>query len=236
MRLALHSWGDGPRTALLVHGFSDDARTWWRLGPALADLGCTVLAPDLRGHGDSPRGSSYRLQDFADDLVDTLPSGADLALGHSLGALALGLAAPRLRARRTVFVDPAWLRTGVADVVLGPLATSVQDLPAASSSWSPEDLDVELASNARVDPDVGTALAQALREGPFPAPPAPEEGSLVLVPELEPLLHPDTHALLEASGYTVVTQPGVRHVVHRDDPAGFLAVLRDQLVADELVA
>ncbi len=60
VRLSVRVWGSGPRTALLVHGFSDDAQTWWRVGPALADLGHTVLAPDLRGHGCSPRAAALR--------------------------------------------------------------------------------------------------------------------------------------------------------------------------------
>ncbi|MGZ6827500.1 MAG: alpha/beta fold hydrolase, partial [Mycobacteriales bacterium] len=96
MRLHLRTWGTGPRSALLVHGFSDDATTWWQVGPALADRGFTVLAPDLRGHGLSPRGGGYALADLAADLVDTLPTGVELAVGHSLGAAVLALAVPAL--------------------------------------------------------------------------------------------------------------------------------------------
>lgn len=233
MKLAVRSWGDGPRTALLVHGFSDDALTWWRVGPSLAEKGYTVLAPDLRGHGGSARCSSYGVEDFAGDLVDTLPRGADLALGHSLGAMALGLAAARLKARRTVFADPAWLRTAVAGALDRPLPAGPDQLP---PGWAPADVAADLASNALVDPRIGPCLAEALRGGPFAPPPAPEPGSVVLVPELDPVLPPQAHPLLEALGYRIVTQASVRHVMHRDDPAAFLAVLHDQLRRDELVA
>ena len=49
---------------------------------------------------------------------------------------------------------------------------------------------------------------------------------MVLVPGLDPVLSPQAHPLLQTLGYRVVTQPGVRHVMHRDDSAGFEAVLR----------
>lgn len=237
MRLTQRQWGSGPRTAVLVHGFSDDGGTWWRVGPALAACGFTVLAPDLRGHGRSPRSRSYELEDFAADLVDTLPVQTDLLLGHSLGALALGLAAPRLLARRTVFVDPPWLVTGVGDSLLGPLPTTVDGLPPQSAAWDQEDVDVELRSNDCVDPQVAPALSDALRAGPFHPPHAPEHGSVVLVPGLDPVLSPQAHPLLQTLGYRVVTQPGVRHVMHRDDSAGFEAVLREHVLPlDEAVA
>ncbi|MFJ6722840.1 alpha/beta fold hydrolase [Streptomyces sp. NPDC091259] len=68
---------------MILHG-----RTWGDGGPALAELGYRVIAVDLRGHGVSGRGE-YSPRAFADDLIETLPTGADLALGHSLGGLAL---------------------------------------------------------------------------------------------------------------------------------------------------
>ena len=49
-------WGTGPRRALLLHGLSSAGSTWWREAPELADLGFTVVAPDLRAHGTSPKG------------------------------------------------------------------------------------------------------------------------------------------------------------------------------------
>lgn len=60
---------------------------------------------DLRGHGTSERGE-YSPELFAKDLVDTFPEGAELAVGHSLGGLALSLAVAELRPRRAVFIDP----------------------------------------------------------------------------------------------------------------------------------
>src|SRR5690349_5840583 len=84
-----------------------DHRTWRRVGPALADRGYRVVGVDLRGHGASGRGA-YSAESWAGDLVETLPHAPDLALGHSLGGTALGLAVERLAPARAVYADPAW--------------------------------------------------------------------------------------------------------------------------------
>jgi pimeloyl-ACP methyl ester carboxylesterase len=232
--LKVRTWGNGPRTALLVHGFTDDAETWWQVGPLVAELGFTVLAPDLRGHGHSPRGASYTFHDFADDLVTSLPAEADLALGHSLGAIVLGLAAPRLRPRRAVFVDPAWLRAR-GDVPLDtPLPSDAQQLPAG---WSAQDVAVDLASNERTDPAIGPALmANVAATDMIAVPPAVHPGAVVLVPELAPALPLSAHDAVMAAGYEILTQPGVGHVMHRDDLAGFMELLRPQLVEGGVLA
>ena len=59
--LATHEWlptetdaGAAAPVAILVHGITGWWRTWWRVGPALADHGWRVIAVDLRGHGESP--------------------------------------------------------------------------------------------------------------------------------------------------------------------------------------
>lgn len=231
MQLNVRWWGSGARTALLVHGFSDDSSTWWRVAPAIADLGFTVLAPDLRGHGESPRADSYRLEDFAQDLVDTLPGEADIALGHSLGAIALGLAAERLHPRCAVFVDPSWLRPRGEVMVGAALPLKPSDLPREVAHWSAEEVAVDLASNRRTDSQVmSSLLAELAPHEHIPPPPAPHPGALVLVPELSPVLPVAAHPVLASIGYEIRTLPGVRHVLHRDDFEGFMELLRPGLV------
>jgi pimeloyl-ACP methyl ester carboxylesterase len=234
VRLNVRTWGEGPRTALLLHGFSDDAETWWQVAPAISDLGFTVIAPDLRGHGLSPRGAGYALAEFAADVVETAPAGLDLALGHSLGALVLGLAAPRLQPRRAVFVDPPWLRSGADLALVRDLPTTADELPV---HWSAADVAVDLTSNGRLDPAVAHALAaELLPMRAVPIPPVAVPGSVVLVPELEPALPLDAQPAALAAGYEVRTQPGVSHVMHRDDLDGFLELLRPLLAAEGAAA
>jgi pimeloyl-ACP methyl ester carboxylesterase len=107
--------------AVLLHGITSSSATWWRVGPALAERGFDTVAPDLRGHGASPRGTpGIGLEELAADVADTVsglragPALAgngprvDLAVGHSLGALVLLTllgADPRF-ARFVVLEDP----------------------------------------------------------------------------------------------------------------------------------
>src|SRR5262245_7396144 len=90
LKLNYVDWGneDAP-TLLLVHGGRDHARSWdWVAEDLARDF--HVIAPDLRGHGDSQWavGSSYSLIDYVLDVaqllkqVDRFPVAI---IGHSLG-------------------------------------------------------------------------------------------------------------------------------------------------------
>lgn len=222
MRLTARTWGTGPAVAVLVHGYTDDSTTWWRIGPELADRGYLVIAPDLRGHGTSARASSYAVEDFAADLVEVLPSRPDLAVGHSLGALALSTALDRLQPRAVVLVDPPWMQQA-GELPTGP-ASSEDEVRAAAPRWSREDVRVDVASTARMDPAVTAALTSELRRGPLAAPVAVGEAHVV-VPAAESLLPPASVEALPSLGYRVHVVPGAGHVVHRDAPDAFLDVL-----------
>ncbi len=95
MRLATTSWGEeGRPLAVLVHGVSASWRTWWRVGPWLAQRGWQAIAVDLRGHGKSPRATYGLTPDgLTNDLYETviellgLEEKIDVLLGHSLGTL-----------------------------------------------------------------------------------------------------------------------------------------------------
>src|SRR4051794_14865637 len=69
MRLAHTDTGDGPPIVLL-HGGGSGRATWDGFARALP--GWRVIAPDLRGHGASPRCGEYHLQDHADDVAELL--------------------------------------------------------------------------------------------------------------------------------------------------------------------
>lgn len=93
------SWGDERNpTILLLHGMRDSARSWDWTANAISNR-FHVVAPDLRGHGDSDWASAgaYTISDFVYDLaviVDQLALHDVIILGHSLGgAIALRYAA-----------------------------------------------------------------------------------------------------------------------------------------------
>lgn len=232
VRLPLTVWGDGPRTAALVHGYSDDARTWQQVAPALAARGWQVLAPDLTGHGSAPRAARYSLPALAADLVDSLPEGPDLLLGHSLGALLVNLIAHELCPRRTVLVDPPWGPLP-RDLARTPSAATPTEIATSNPRWSHQDVMADVASNQLLDPQVSRWLATDPFAGltvSLPVPPVCP--TTVVVPADGALAPADLHPQLRQLGFDVLVVPGVGHVVHRDDPAAWLAaVTREQLAA-----
>jgi pimeloyl-ACP methyl ester carboxylesterase len=92
-RLRLHyaDWGnESAPPLLLVHGGRDHCRNWDWLARALRDE-YHILAPDLRGHGDSQWlvGAGYAMIDYVYDIAQLLhqkSNAAELAIiGHSMG-------------------------------------------------------------------------------------------------------------------------------------------------------
>ena len=85
---------DGP-PVLLWHGFLGTSHAWRKVAPALAEAGCAVLVPDMRGYGDSdkPGGvDGYDGRAVADDfrgLVRQIGFGAGQPItlvAHDMGA------------------------------------------------------------------------------------------------------------------------------------------------------
>lgn len=112
LRLRYREWGDPSAAPLiLLHGGSAHAHWWDFFAPAVADTR-SVLALDLRGHGDSEHAhpAAYRIADYVHDLAAFLEqldcSRLDL-VGHSLGAMvavAYTASAPQ-RVQRLAVID-----------------------------------------------------------------------------------------------------------------------------------
>ncbi|MBR1282547.1 alpha/beta hydrolase [Bradyrhizobium sp. AUGA SZCCT0177] len=92
LKLHFTDWGNAQAPPLLlVHGGLDHSRSWDYLARALA-ADYHVVAPDLRGHGDSgwASGSSYSLADHVYDLTGLAKAeGFDKVaiVGHSMGGM-----------------------------------------------------------------------------------------------------------------------------------------------------
>lgn len=91
LRFAYLEAGDGP-LVLLLHGFPDNAQTWERQMPALAEAGYRVVAPFLRGYPPTgiPDAGYFDLATLATDikcLIDGLNAGRPCHLvGQDWGA------------------------------------------------------------------------------------------------------------------------------------------------------
>lgn len=90
LRLRVVDWGnEGAAPLVLVHGGRDHARSFDAVALALRGA-WHVVAPDLRGHGESDwaAGGSYTMAELVLDLaalVDRLGPEPPVLVGHSLG-------------------------------------------------------------------------------------------------------------------------------------------------------
>jgi pimeloyl-ACP methyl ester carboxylesterase len=176
--LELHVLGWGADTAadhtvVLLHGFLDLAWEWAAIGAALGAR-VHVLAPDLRGHGDSGwvgAGGYYHFMDYVadvDDLIAQRARGRVSIVGHSMGASIAGYWAGTRPAR----VHRLALLEG-----LGPPDASgaTAGLPQRTAGWidgwrkarrAPprpmKDLDEAAARVQRNDPAITSEQARAL--------------------------------------------------------------------------
>ncbi|AKJ27310.1 hypothetical protein AAW51_0619 [Caldimonas brevitalea] len=83
----------GVGTVLFLHAGGENRLVWQPIADAVCSQGWRTVAVDLRGHGDSGRAPTYRLDDFVADVVkvrDELCAQPLVIVGGSMGAV-LGL-------------------------------------------------------------------------------------------------------------------------------------------------
>ncbi|MGW0909615.1 alpha/beta fold hydrolase [Streptomyces sp. NPDC002853] len=168
LALTADVWGEESRPPLvLLHGGGQTRHAWGGTGPRLAALGWRVIAPDLRGHGDSgwSADGDYDLDLFAQDVRALVAEigGRPVLVGASLGGLSALLAAgesPRAAVRALVLVDiahrpdPRGFRRIVRFMRGAPEGfSSVAEAAAAVGAYLPQ----------RPRPDVSPSLKNNLR-------------------------------------------------------------------------
>ncbi len=244
-------WGDAnaARHALLVHGLGSSGQTTWRLSEGLADAGWSATAVDLRGHGDAPRASRYRIDDIVADLLATRREHDgpwDLVVGHSIGAAAALQAAGTEPdwTRQLVLLDPAIVLDEPARqaVLAGQLANfdgaTVASIAEQFPHWHPLDVEfrvraVKAASRFALermvldndDWDV-TAFVPHIAAPTLVIAADPEHGAMFAGEHAESVL--EMNPLLEQ-----VVIAGAGHSVHRDAPDETLRHVLDWLRASE---
>jgi pimeloyl-ACP methyl ester carboxylesterase len=251
--LRWRSWGAGDRRALLLHGTTSSSATWWKVGPALAEAGWRVKAPDLPAHGASPRAGRPLTPDVAARwLVRELADRPiDLVVGHSFGAsVALSLLEQGPEIRSMVLDELPGPRsvdwTAEAESVLAGVAAARRD-PAAvheqtrtlQPRWSDRDCQQAVHDLASSGAD---EIAAGLRQGShWPSLEAARRTvpTLVLAAAEAPvsigvgagpadatvLRGPDRAAARQVADAFVELDGG--HCLHRDQPDAWLRAILD---------
>jgi pimeloyl-ACP methyl ester carboxylesterase len=145
--LNVFDWDGAGTPALLLHGGALTGRTWdfvaFQIRPTRR-----LIAPDLRGHGESHWANCYSLAAYVDDVLATLHS-FDVErchlVGMSLGGVIAAIAASRLsgRAVSLALVDVApgvdfestlGMRSFMSGIGIAPSIESVVDAAQAVSA------------------------------------------------------------------------------------------------------
>lgn len=238
MKLATRRLGNGPRVAALVHGASASSLHWRDFANILIEqYDISVILVDLRGHGASPWVEHYVMEDFADDLVETLPMGLDFLIGQSLGGISSAEASARLAPKRYIGIDPAFRITpakGVQLRILGPLAPHLPDnvlsmLGSPPKGAAPDTLSLVREGWKTWDPSMMADLQKTVPHRPFVVGPPPVPSTVVLA-DPSFAVPPKMAADLRAAGWDVRVKPGGVHELHLQDPRGLAALLDDVLV------
>ncbi|MBW4631892.1 MAG: alpha/beta hydrolase [Iphinoe sp. HA4291-MV1] len=114
IKLSYLEWNQGQEPLLLLHGLADHALVWSSLGDDLAP-NYHIVAPDMRGHGESSKPElDYSFESAIADLealMDSLGWSAAHVVAHSwTGKLAVIWARSNpQRLRSMVLVDPIFI-------------------------------------------------------------------------------------------------------------------------------
>ncbi len=114
IELSYWEWNQGQEPLLLLHGLADCGLVWSSLGDSLAK-DYHIIAPDLRGHGDSSKPlEGYKFSDFIGDLealMQHLGWSSANVLAHSWSAKLLTIWVTECpeRFRKLILVDPFFI-------------------------------------------------------------------------------------------------------------------------------
>lgn len=255
-RLAYREAGEG-LPLLLVHAFPLSGAMWQPQLDGLAPH-MRVIAPDLRGFGDSPLGQPpATLEQYADDLAALLDGLgiAQTALGGlSMGGYIAFAFLRKYRERVTALVladtragpDSEEARQGRqrnAELAeregAAPIAAQMLPKLLAPSAAPELRAQVEALIQANHGPGIAAALrCMAARPDSSLLLPTIDVPTLVLVGTEDTLTPPEEARAIQASvaSSTLVEIPGAAHLANLEAPEPFNAALRTLLTSPQLTA
>lgn len=245
--LHTRTWGTAglSRKAVLLHGITSSAGSWVAVGPMLADSGYRCTAPDMLGHGRSPKPpGGYDWASITRWTADSVPNEPDLIVGHSIGgllamqAVAQGLLSPG----HLVLEDPALHMSSKerAQRLLHEVAQLPVDADALrreNSGWSVDDARERAEALAMLDWD---AVRQAfVGNAPWDSRPlldavaARTRVLYVLPPVSDWVSSDDAYRAADVIGPGgLVTVSGSGHSIHRDRLTEFMRVVLTWIDSD----
>ncbi len=180
IRMHYLEWGErGKPDLLLVHGWTSFAGSWSSVAEHFQDR-YHIIAPDLRGHGESDKPlTGYRLRDFAEDLrqlIGNLELQKPGYIGHSwggnIGTILASDAAELIS--RAFLEDPVYWRMIHAFMTALPNALARRNKPEAEiraeakqKGLSPADEDMEVYRNHHFAAHALTRLLSDNRDWAF---------------------------------------------------------------------
>ncbi len=83
-----YKWGDSPRRALVVHGWSGHGTSLWKLIQRLLEAGFEIYSFDAPAHGQSPTSSTLMLE-FIESIkkMHEAYGPFEVIIGHSMGGI-----------------------------------------------------------------------------------------------------------------------------------------------------
>ncbi len=137
-------WGDpkAAKVALALHGITANGGAFTRPSRTLAERGWFVLAPDMRGHGESSRGDGdFSTATLLADLAAAAPTSPDVLIGHSFGGYLaqVGVLERVFRPGALVLEDPV---SHFAD----------RETPAGMLAWDEANLPRDIEGLMRLNP------------------------------------------------------------------------------------
>ncbi len=241
MKLHTLTWGNpvAERSAVLIHGVTSNAQSWVRVGPKLAEQGYYVVAPNLRGHGQSPKANGrYSLDEMAGDLAESVPNNPEFVIGHSFGGVMAIVAEVQgfLNPEYIVLEDPV-LHFADKELPARLLKNDEANLPRdiegilkANPKWEQVDAEGKLASLQSINWD---HMKQVFSDNaPWDIRPTVVEIGKkkpiwLILPEKSFYVPEDDAAVLRNAlgSDAVVNIPGTDHSIHRDDLDTFLTTI-----------
>lgn len=142
--LVYDRWGEFGRPVVLLHDLSFDRTMWWPAAAELTGAACTVVAPDLPGHGQSPPRDDCCLDRLARDLAVLLNGlalhRAPIVAGHGASAWLAQQFSDAYATHAVITVDepPTVVDVGAVPEPFRPYAKPQHRVPPkAYASWLP---------------------------------------------------------------------------------------------------